>query len=180
MTPDPVPKRTVGWMGIRRGHRAKPFEWIAEKLILTVSLTAILMVFLIFIFIGREALPVIFGRTNTALTQKTIPPSEMEKLSEAQLCEYLDLTQEQYARTDRDNLKTLMELKAETSANSSRNKDASVNSTQWRYLLRPYQWTTNDKPEYIWQPVSEVPKYNIIPLVVGSLKITLIALLFSV
>jgi phosphate transport system permease protein len=167
-------------MGIRRGHRANLFEWLAEKLIFVVSLTAILMVFLIFIFIGREALPVIFGRTNTALTQKTIPPSEMDTLSEAQLCEYLGLTKQQYKGMDRDTLKTLMELKAETSASSSRNKDASINSTQWRYLIRPYQWSGYDKPEYIWQPVSEVPKYNIIPLIVGSLKITIVALLFSV
>ena len=39
-------KRTHGWMGIQRGHRAHPFEWIAEKLILVVSLSAILMIFL--------------------------------------------------------------------------------------------------------------------------------------
>jgi phosphate transport system permease protein len=34
--------------------------------------------------------------------------------------------------------------------------------------------------EAIWQPVSEVPKYNVLPLFVGSLKVTFIALLFSV
>jgi len=33
--------------------------------------------------------------------------------------------------------------------------------------------------EFIWQPVSDDPKYNIIPLLVGSLKVTLIALLIS-
>jgi phosphate transport system permease protein len=33
---------------------------------------------------------------------------------------------------------------------------------------------------YIWQPVSEVPKYNILPLVVGSLKVTIIALVCAV
>jgi phosphate transport system permease protein len=33
--------------------------------------------------------------------------------------------------------------------------------------------------QYMWQPVSDDPKYNIIPLVVGSLKVTLIALLIS-
>jgi phosphate transport system permease protein len=180
MTPAPHSKRSVGWMGLHRGHRAKPLEWFTEKLILVVSLTAILMVFLIFVFIGREALPIIFGRMNTALTQKTIPPAEMDKLSEAQLCEYLGLTKEQFAGMDHDTLKTLMELKVEASADSSRNKDASVNSTQWRYLLRPYQWNGYSKPEYIWQPVSGVPKYNIVPLIIGSLKITVIALLFSV
>jgi phosphate transport system permease protein len=33
---------------------------------------------------------------------------------------------------------------------------------------------------YAWQPVSEVPKYNVMPLFAGSLKVTLVALLFAV
>jgi len=167
-------------MGLRRGHRAKPLEWVAEKIILLVSLTAILMIFLIFIFIGREAMPVAFGRMNTALAQKVIPVADMDKLNPAELCEYLGLTKQQYASMDRDTLNILMELKIETVKDNSTNKDAAVNSTQWRYLLGSYQWNGYDKPEYIWQPVSEVPKYNIVPLIIGSLKITLVALLFSV
>src|SRR6266496_2570664 len=106
--------RTVGWMGIRRGHRAKPLERLAEKAIFIVSLTAILMIFLIFIFVAREALPIALGRMNTALTQSTVPVSQMDKLSEAQLREYLGLTKEQYASMDRETLKMLMELKIET------------------------------------------------------------------
>jgi phosphate transport system permease protein len=33
---------------------------------------------------------------------------------------------------------------------------------------------------YSWQPVSEVPKYNVWPLIVGSLKVTLVSLVFAV
>jgi len=55
-------------MGLKRGHRPA-VEWIAEKFIFLVSLTSILMVFLIFVFIGREALPVIFGRTTLLLSR---------------------------------------------------------------------------------------------------------------
>ena len=33
---------------------------------------------------------------------------------------------------------------------------------------------------YMWQPVSDVPKYNIFPLVVGSIKVTIVALIFAV
>ena len=33
---------------------------------------------------------------------------------------------------------------------------------------------------YVWQPVSEVPKYNIVPLFVGTLKVTFVALLVAV
>jgi phosphate transport system permease protein len=32
---------------------------------------------------------------------------------------------------------------------------------------------------YIWQPVSETPKYNILPLFLGTLKVTLISLFFA-
>jgi phosphate transport system permease protein len=33
---------------------------------------------------------------------------------------------------------------------------------------------------FAWQPVSEVPKYNIVPLFVGTLKVTIVALVVSV
>jgi phosphate transport system permease protein len=33
---------------------------------------------------------------------------------------------------------------------------------------------------YMWQPVSDVPKYNIVPLFVGTLKVTLVALFVAV
>jgi len=167
-------------MGLKRGHRARPLEWLAEKTIFVVSLIAILMVFLIFIFIGKEALPVLLGRMNTSLNQKAIPVEQMDTLSPEALCEYLGLSKQQLASMDKETLKTLMELKLEARGEHSNNPDAAVNSTRWRYLLGPYQWSAYSKPEFIWQPVSEVPKYNLVPLIIGSLKVTLIALLFSV
>jgi phosphate transport system permease protein len=36
------------------------------------------------------------------------------------------------------------------------------------------------KPAYLWQPVSEKPKYSFIPLLLGTLKATIVALLISV
>src|SRR5258708_38195506 len=101
-------------MGLKRGHRSKPLEWLAEKTIFLVSLTSILMVFLIFVFIGREAIPVALGRMNTAKGQKIIPVEQMDKLNESELQEYLGLTSEEFARIDRETLQTLMELKIET------------------------------------------------------------------
>jgi phosphate transport system permease protein len=59
-------------------------------------------------------------------------------------------------------------------------KDAQVNTTLWRYLIKPYQWTGYDKPRYIWQPIGSIHKYNIMPLVVGSLKVTFVGLAFAV
>jgi phosphate transport system permease protein len=166
-------------MGIKRGHRAKPLEWLAEKMIFLVSLTAILLVFLIFIFIGREALPVAFERMSTAKAQQ-LPPSQVVMLSPVQLREYLGFTKAEFENLDQDAIKTLIELKAQSAREASTDKDAAVNTARWRYLLGPYQWSGYPQPVYIWQPVSQIPKFNIIPLIVGSLKITSVALLFSV
>jgi phosphate transport system permease protein len=51
----------------------------------------------------------------------------------------------------------------------------------------PLLWRTIDgasistpfKAPYSWQPISGVPKYNILPLITGTLKITLIAMFFA-
>lgn len=167
-------------MGLKRGHQARPLEWLVEKGIFLVSLSAIVMVFLIFLFIGREALPIFLGEMNSASTQKVIPVEDMGKLTPSELQTYLGLTPKQFAEMDDETKKTLMEVKVEGAKESSKDKDAAINTTSWRYLLRPFQWTGYAKPEYIWQPTSEIQKYNIVPLLIGSLKITLVALLFSV
>ncbi len=167
-------------MGLHRGHKARPLEWLVEKFIFLVSLSAIVMVFLIFVFVLREALPVFLGKANSSSVQPVIAPDQMGKLSPEKLREYLGLTKQEFAAKDRETLQLLMELKVESAAEAPTDKDAKVNTTDWRYLLLPYQWSGYTKPEYIWQPISQVPKYNIIPLLVGSLKVTLVSLLFAV
>ena len=171
-------------MGIHRGHRARPFEWLAERFIFLVSLSAILMVFLIFLFVGREAAPLFFGHLDSALLSEVIPVEKMDEMSPVQLQDYLDLTKQQFAAMDKDTLRALMEIKIEEQNEipvAFRNdKDARLNTTQWRYMLLPHQWTGYDRPEYIWQPVGQIHKYNIVPLLVGSIKTTLIGLVFSV
>lgn len=172
-------------MGIRRGHRARPLEFLAEKLIFLVSLTAITMVFLIFLFVAREAAPIFFGRVNSAalLEKKTpITVAEMDRVSPEALRTYLDLDPAEFQRMDRETLRALVELKLETAAEEApaADQDEAVNTVGWRHLLLPHQWADYDRPEYIWQPVSRIHKYNLVPLFVGSLKVTLVALLFAV
>jgi len=171
-------------MGIHRGHTARPWEWIVEKSIFLVSLSAILMVLLIFLFVAKEALPVFFGETNTALIQKPIPPAEMEKHTPAQLQSYLELTPAQYASMSKDTIRSLMEVKVEAQddipEDFRKDPDARINTTEWRYLLFAHQWSDYNKPSYIWQPVGQIQKFNIVPLVIGTLKTTIIGLLFAV
>ena len=172
--------KTTGWKGIQRGHRRAPGEWLAEKGIFLVSLSAIVLVFLIFAFVLREALPIFFGQMDSAVAQKVISPEDMGTLSKEELQKYLELSDDEFADMDEETLKLMMEIKVEAAAEAPEDKDAKVNTTEWEMMLKPHQWTGYDKPEYIWQPVSEIHKYNIVPLLIGSLKATLVALLFAV
>lgn len=94
-------------------------DWIIEKSIYLAALVAISLIALIFIFVGREALPV---------------------LTSAEVHE---------------------EVTLET-------------------LFLAQEYGTEEVPlPYVWQPVSEVPKYSLAPLFLGTLKVTLVAMLFA-
>ncbi len=142
------------------------------------------MVLLIFLFVAREAIPVFFGETNTALVQPTIPVAEMDKHSPAELQRYLDLTPEQFKSVSRETKLELMQGKIdeqnEVPENFRNDPDARINTTDWKYLLQAHQWNGYDQPEHIWQPVGQIKKFNLLPLFAGTLKITLIGLFFAV
>lgn len=167
-------------MGIHRGHQARPLEWLAEKLIALVSLSAILLIFLIFLFVAREAFPILIGKGSSGAAEKIIPVSDLDKLSPTQLQQYLGVTPQQFKELDKEALKALMEVKVEEKKQSPKDKDSAIDPTRWRFLLLPHQWTGYTKPEYIWQPVSQVRKFNIVPLLLGTLKTTFVALVVSV
>ena len=93
---------------------------------------------------------------------------------------YLELSPEEYSSMDRETIALLLEVKLEALAEAPAGADAHIQSTRWRYLLLPFQWVGYDVPAYIWQPISQIPKYNIVPLLIGSLKTSLTALLFAV
>ena len=47
-------------------------------------------------------------------------------------------------------------------------------------LFLPQPTREGAKPEYTWQPISEVPKYSLLPLLAGTLKVTIIATLIAI
>jgi phosphate transport system permease protein len=105
-------------LSLVRRRRGRIREWMIERFILLNATVAVGAIILIFVFVGKEALPVF-----------TSP--EVKK--EANLSEF--------------------------------------------FLPQKY---SPDKPaDFVWQPVSERPKYSIIPLIVGTLKATLVAMLFA-
>lgn len=173
-------KRTDGWTGLKRGHRARPLEWLAEQAIFLVSLSAIVFILLIFLFVAREAVPIVLSRAGGGQAARVLAPADAARLSRDQLMEYLELKPRQMAAIDPETLQELIRVKSETTAAGSNDKDASVDPTSWRLLFGRYQWSGYDQPEFIWQPVAAVHKYNLVPLILGTLKTTLVALLFAV
>lgn len=102
--------------GLRPADRRR--DRIMKYVITAGAIGAIAAIVLIFVFVGREALPVFFS----AEVHEEVTPSKM---------------------------------------------------------VTPLEWRANKPKTYIWQPVSEVPKYSLPPLLLGSLKATLIAILFA-
>jgi phosphate transport system permease protein len=47
-------------------------------------------------------------------------------------------------------------------------------------LFMPQQARSGAVKQYTWQPVSELPKYSLLPLFIGTLKVTLIATLIAI
>jgi phosphate transport system permease protein len=185
--PNPTITSTVhknSWEGIRRGRNSRPLEWIAERLIFGVSFSAIAVVFLIFIFVGKEALPIFLGQTDSRAIQSIIPAADIDKTPPDVLRKYLGLDKVQFESMDRDGKKDMMQLREDSMKempDSVRNDpDATNNTTSIRFLVAPHQWQGYDQPVYIWQPVGSIQKFNLIPLLIGSLKTTLIGLLFAV
>ncbi|MFN7946602.1 MAG: phosphate ABC transporter permease subunit PstC [Blastocatellia bacterium] len=116
MNQPPQTRLTARRKGARRG---RVMEWIAEKTILATALLAICSIILIFLFVGRKALPVLTSSEvrQTASVSEFFTPNG----------------------TDHDGGRT-----------------------------------------FVWQPVSEKPKYSFIPLLLGTLKATIVAMLVAV
>lgn len=55
-----------------------------------------------------------------------------------------------------------------------------LTSAAVRDEVTPWRMISGAADGHVWQPVSDVPKYDVLPLVVGTLKVTVVALLFAV
>lgn len=116
----PIPETSVARQRPSYGLRAKDRrrDTIMKYVISASAFGAIAVIVLIFVFIGREALPVI----------------------------------------------TSAEVHEEVTIKG---------------MVTPVEWRASKPKTYIWQPVSEVPKYSLFPLLLGSLKATFVAILFA-
>lgn len=158
------------------GRKFRFGDWFSEKLIRAVAFMSIAFVVLIFVFVFRETMPLFKDQTP----QEQIHGSDESSAS---------LTPETY-----DPLAE--EVAADELKPESYKAEETLKPETYGDVVAPIDESADDKTENIhrgsenrkaistllsadWQPVSDNPRYGLIPLFLGTLKITLIAILFA-
>ena len=118
----------AAWATLCRNHKSRPLEWLVEKGIFLTSLSAIVMVFLIFAFVANKAWPIFAGKTNSSKVFQPIPVADMAKHSPAELQQYLGVSAAQWEKFDDETRRTLMEVKLEEAKERPDDKDAAIAS----------------------------------------------------
>jgi phosphate transport system permease protein len=157
----------------------KKFRWsefLSEKIITAVGFLSITIIVLIFFFVFKESLPIFHTKKKEVAKVETVQKQEQYGVdtsvaTNASGQEQYGVEpgsrtnasgQEQYGVTETDSLMTENQAQAEDTVvhGSDEATAKSLLGTQW-------------------MPVSDNPRYGLIPLFVGTLKITLIAMLFA-
>jgi phosphate transport system permease protein len=155
----PVGERTVPESGRKRAgaftatdlrRRFRLLEFLTERFVKTVALTSLAAIVMIFIFVFRETVPLLTGKGTPAPAAHREAAEEQETYGD----EYLG-----------QGAKGLEESKKRSA--SVETAGAEGNASVGNLLSTS------------WQPVAADPKYGLLPLAVGSLKVTLIALLLA-
>ncbi|WP_035669550.1 phosphate ABC transporter permease subunit PstC [Flavobacterium sp. 83] len=170
-------------------------EFLAEKIISSVAFLSIAIIILIFVFVFKESLPIFnFGTLEKAKTEVEVTSSSVAKPksygaeptdelkpetygSEAVANE--DLKPETYGSEPVTNEglqpETYGDVKAETTiADSSDDMKEVVGSNNEG---ADKTWSTFFTTE--WVPVSEHPRFGLLGLLIGTLKVTIIAMLIA-
>jgi phosphate transport system permease protein len=165
-------------------------EFLAEKIISTIAFLSIAIIFLIFIFVFKESLPLFsFGNSDKA---KTEIQSNSANKPETYGAATEELKPESYSSEPTE------ELKPETYGSEPVSTDAlkpeSYGDTPKEDLSVPTPdetmdavsenkegadrtWSTFFTTE--WVPVSDNPRFGLLGLLIGTLKVTIIAMLIA-
>jgi phosphate transport system permease protein len=148
-------------------------DWFAEKVIKTIAFLSITIVILIFFFVFRETLPLFHkqkqeiaatGNANNAPGGDLQPESYSPGATESS-----DLKPETYGTVPDSGLSESASLPVteNTPAYIGEYAESENRKAMGTFLSKD------------WQPVSENPRYGLIPLFFGTLKVTIIAILFA-
>lgn len=139
-------------------------EFISEKIISGVAFLSIAIILLIFIFVFKEAIPIFY--------QDKAKPAQTEQAGNRQ-------DQPETYGAEPADVPEVYGMEPDPAAQSV--AEAYDSAMQERYGESPHAENVGigNLMGTEWQPVSDHPRYGLIPLLVGTLKITLIAILFA-
>jgi phosphate transport system permease protein len=160
-----MPTPPVETSALFRKPRARVGERIIEGIIATVSLSSIAVIALIFLFIAREALR-IFSASDTPLASSgTHQAAEVEVYGAEPTAE---ATAEAAPEVYNPDVSAPLPERPLSAASSEPSEHSASSPSLLQNLLGT-----------VWQPISAQPKYGLLPLIVGTLKITLVGLLLA-
>lgn len=164
-------------------------EFMAEKIISSVAFLSIATIFLIFIFVFKESIPLFSSEKEAE------PTTEIQIKSDDQPEVYgatnEDLEPDTYGATTEElvpesygaNAGTDDDLKPETYGDTA-TEDLTESSTEETLAVasqnkegKDRTWATFLTTE--WVPVSDNPRFGLIALLIGTLKVTIIAMLIA-
>ena len=170
-------------------------EFLAEKIISSVAFLSIAIIILIFVFVFKESLPIFnFGSSDKAKTEVGAAPISGAKpeVYGAEPTEELkpetygsepvaneDLKPETYGSAPVTN----EDLKPETYGDVKVEPTIAASSDEMKEVVGSNNegadktWSTFLTTE--WVPVSENPRFGLIALLIGTLKVTIIAMLIA-
>ena len=156
----------------------RPSEFFAEKIITGVAFLSIAIIILIFLFVFRETLPIFSGKAaaKTELSagkQKTYGSSGQEQNGNKQ---------EVYGGS---NSAAPAEKQEVYGATSDSTRDTTVSASTGGSLYKEDESGEGNRVTLkglagkVWMPVSDRPRYGLLPLIIGTFKITIISILFA-
>ena len=163
----------------RRAARAVLLDRLAGAFFSGVAVVVALLAAAVVVFVLWEASPVLLGTAARDIPREAIPPDAVDRVPAERLRAYLGLGESEFRRLDRERLRLLLEVRAESLAEDPDGRRI-AEALSLRRLVLPHAWEGYPEPAYVWQPDPVAPKFNLVPLFVGSLKVSLIALLVGV
>lgn len=176
-----------------RKKQFRPADWIAERIIKSVAFLSITFVGLIFVFVFRETLPIFQTKAKgeTAAPSSVSESSRPESYAPESYSPDAPAEPELKPETYSPDAVESTELRpdayspdAEEPETSGSQIDAPVLNAQPNTGVSATVAAENRQAirtllSKDWQPVSDNPRFGILPLFFGTLKVTLIAILFA-
>lgn len=161
-------------------------EFLAEKIISSVAFLSIAVIFLIFIFVFKESLPLFrSGADSKALTEAEAKKNKPESYGTTTE----ELKPESYGTANTEELKPetygseTEDLKPESYGDAPKedltvpSTDETIDAVSQNEEGADKTWSTFFTTE--WVPVSDNPRFGLLGLLIGTLKVTIIAMLIA-